>query len=98
VEANIVVNTTSVGMAPNHDESLVPAELLPKYPIVMDIVYSPLKTKLLKDAEKAGCKIITGLRMLLFQAVAQFELWTGLQAPAEVMERALHDAMEQSNA
>ena len=97
VEANIVVNTTSVGMEPNQDTSLIPAELLPKYPIVMDIVYSPLKTKLLKEAEATGCKTITGLRMLLFQAVAQFELWTGMQVPAEVMERALYKTLKKSN-
>ena len=93
VEASVLVNATSVGMAPNEDESLVPPELLSKYSAVMDIVYSPLKTKLLKDAEKAGCRVINGLRMLLFQAVAQFELWTATPAPLEVMERTLYKAI-----
>ncbi len=94
VEASIVVNTTSVGMAPDLERSLIPSDLLPKYAIIMDIVYSPLKTKLLRDAERAGCKTINGLRMLLYQAVAQFELWTGKPAPVKEMEHALREAME----
>jgi shikimate dehydrogenase len=55
----------------------------------MDIVYSPLQTRLLKEARAAGCRTVNGLEMLLLQGVAQFEIWTGLRAPVAVMREAL---------
>ena len=60
--------------------------------VVLDMVYRPLKTKLLKDAERAGCGCVSGLDMLLYQGVAQFEIWTGKAAPVAVMRRALETA------
>jgi shikimate dehydrogenase len=59
----------------------------------MDIVYAPLQTQLLKDGAAQGCACINGLEMLLYQGVAQFELWTGRDAPIEVMRRALLEAV-----
>jgi len=91
---DILVNTTSVGM--NSDESLVRPASLSHYGVVMDIIYSPLRTRLLRDAAMAGCKIIHGLEMLLFQGVAQFELWTGKTAPVAVMRQALFSMVEDS--
>lgn len=75
---DIVINATPVGMEGGQDPntSLVPKELLTPGMIVFDMVYKPLKTKLLRDAEQAGCTIITGDKMLLYQAEKQFELWT----------------------
>jgi len=87
VGGDILVNTTSVGM--NSDDSLMPAQTLRHYQVVMDIIYSPLHTRLLRDAAMAGCTIIHGLEMLLFQGVAQFELWTEREAPVAVMRQAL---------
>lgn len=87
LRGDILVNTTSVGM--NSDESLVAPFTLHHYGVVMDIIYSPLHTRLLRDAAAAGCKIIHGLEMLLFQGVAQFELWTGKEAPVATMRQAL---------
>ena len=55
----------------------------------MDIVYSPLETRLLREARTAGCQVVQGLDMLLYQGAAQFELWTGRPAPVEVMRQAL---------
>ena len=58
----------------------------------MDIVYAPLATRLLREAEAAGCQVINGLEMLLYQGVAQFELWTGKPAPVELMREKLYQA------
>ena len=88
----ILINATSVGMAPNDDAMPISADLLSGFKVVMDIVYVPLQTKLLKAAEAAGCICIDGLQMLLYQGVAQFELWTGLDAPVEIMRDVLLEA------
>jgi len=91
VEADCLVNATSVGMRPLENASLVPAGSLGKFPLVMDIVYAPLETRLLREAKSAGCEVIKGLSMLLYQGVAQFEAWTGQEAPVAVMRAALMD-------
>jgi len=93
IEASILINTTSVGMTPNVNETPIPSKLLPRFQVVMDIVYSPTKTRLLREASKAGCKVVRGLNMLLYQGVTQFELWTGESAPVAVMEQALHESI-----
>jgi len=89
LRGDILINATSVGMQPAVDATLVDSRTLPGYRVVMDIVYAPLKTRLLTEAEAAGCITVNGLEMLLYQGVAQFELWTGRAAPVEVMRRAL---------
>ncbi len=91
LEGNVVVNATSVGMHPNDDKSLMTVEQLTRFEVVMDIVYSPLETKLLKNAKEAGCITVGGLEMLLYQGVAQFELWTNKTAPVEVMRNKLYE-------
>jgi shikimate dehydrogenase len=88
-EAQVLIHCTPVGMSPKADTSSVPALLLHAGLAVMDIVYNPLETRLLKDAKHAGCKTIPGLEMFLNQAVAQFELWTNQPAPADVMRAVL---------
>jgi shikimate dehydrogenase len=62
--------------------------------VAMDMVYRPLNTKLLRDAEAAGCLCVYGLDMLLYQGTAQFEIWTGKEAPVEVMRQALIESLE----
>lgn len=94
VQADILVNTTSVGMIPDDDKSPVAKQLLNRFSVVMDIVYAPLETRLLREAADAGCKTISGLSMLLYQGVAQFELWTGCDAPVEVMRNVLHQRIK----
>ena len=91
VEADILVNTTSVGM--NQDLSPVAPELLPRFQVVMDLVYCPLETRLLREARAAGCATVDGTRMLLLQGAAQFQAWTGKEPPLEVMGRALEAAL-----
>ncbi len=76
VEPHVIINATSVGMHPHHGESLLPREVLRRGMVVMDIVYQPLKTKLLQDAEEQGCRTINGLEMLSRQAAVQIEIWT----------------------
>lgn len=92
LHGDVLVNATSVGMQPESDVSPVPAALLSRFQVVMDIVYAPLATKLLLEAKAAGCQVINGLEMLLYQGVAQFELWTGRPAPVEVMRQQLYQA------
>ncbi len=93
LSGDILINATSVGMVPHVENSPVPEEVVSRFQVVMDIVYAPMKTRLLQDAEAKGCTIINGLEMLLYQGAAQFELWTGKAAPVTVMREALKKAL-----
>ena len=93
LNCDILINTTSVGMSPNVEASPISGEMLKPEMVVMDIVYNPIQTQLLKDAEKAGCTIIEGVDMFVFQGASQFELWTGKQAPVEIMKKTVLDAI-----
>jgi shikimate dehydrogenase len=90
-QSDIVIQTTPVGMAntPLAGKSIVPANLLREGMTVMDIVTNPKKTKLLQDAENQQCNVVYGDRMLLWQGVYKFRLYTGVEPPVEVMERAM---------
>jgi shikimate dehydrogenase len=87
-DADILVNATSVGMHPDVNRSLVPPTLLRSDLCVMDIVYSPLETKLVLDAKAVGAKVVSGLEMLIYQGAVSFEIWTNQPAPVEVMKEA----------
>ena len=87
--AHLLIHCTPIGMHPKVEHSCVPKELLHPGLTVMDIVYNPLNTKLLQDAQAAGCHTIQGIDMFLHQAVGQFELWTGETAPIETMRTIL---------
>ena len=84
--AGLLVNSTSVGMHPHQGHSPLPdpaclhADLL-----VLDIVYNPLRTRLMEQAEAAGARALNGLGMLAFQGARAFEIWTGRQPPVEAM-------------
>jgi len=88
-QAKVLIHCTPIGMAPKVGKSCVPAGLLHSRLVVMDIVYNPRETQLLVDAKAAGCRTIAGLEMFLYQAAAQFELWTGRTAPIAVMRQVL---------
>ena len=92
--ADILINATPVGMWPRANQSIIPRGFLHNRLTVFDTVYNPKETKLLTEAREKGCAIIYGYKMLLYQAVSQFELFTGHQAPLEVMESALTQALE----
>jgi len=85
---DILVNATSVGMHPDFNMSPVPSDLLRRDLCVMDIIYNPLETKLVKDAKAVGAKVVLGLEMLLYQGAVAFEIWTNCPAPVEVMKKA----------
>jgi shikimate dehydrogenase len=83
-DADIIINTTPIGMHPDVKVSPFPLHLLNPGMIVMDIIYNPLKTRLLNGAEKRGCTTIDGLSMFMHQGAAQFKLWTGIAPLIEV--------------
>ncbi|GFP93960.1 bifunctional 3-dehydroquinate dehydratase/shikimate dehydrogenase chloroplastic [Phtheirospermum japonicum] len=84
----ILANATPLGMHPYHvDRTPVPEESLRDYKLVFDAVYSPRKTRLLKEAEAAGAIVVSGVEMFLRQAAAQFSLFTTQKAPEEFMRR-----------
>jgi shikimate dehydrogenase len=86
--ANVLVNTTSVGMTPDVTQTPVPTGLLKSDTAVFDIVYNPLETKLLVEAKAAGARTIDGLDMLVWQGVLAFEKFTGKRASFEIMKKA----------
>ena len=87
VKSDIIVHCTPIGMHPKEDASLVPAELFRAGQVVFDVVYNPLETRLLKEAKDAGCISISGIEMFINQAILQFEQFTGIEAPVEVMRQ-----------
>ncbi len=90
LDHDILVNTTSVGL--RSDDSPVPAAALRAGSVVMDAVYDPETTRLLRDAADRGARPLGGKWMLIYQAAAQFETWTEREAPIEVLERAFDAA------
>lgn len=92
-EMELLVNATPVGMSATRDQSLISAQQLQGGMVVLDMVYRPLETRLLKDAATAGSICVSGLEMLLHQGVAQFEIWIGKEAPVEVMRQALVESL-----
>ena len=94
--ADILVNATSVGMSPNIDETPVPAKLLKSELVVFDVVYNPITTRLLREAETTGAETIGGLDMLVWQGVLAFEKWTGLSAPVDLMKKEVIKVLQES--
>lgn len=84
-DADVLINATSIGMYPKVDETPVKSKFLRHGMIVFDIVYNPLRTRLLKEAEAAGARVIGGVRMLVYQGASAFELWTGRKPPIDAM-------------
>jgi shikimate dehydrogenase len=90
----LLVNATSVGMQPDCGSTPVGRDLLGPNLTVVDIIYNPSQTKLLKEAAKAGARTISGLEMLIWQGALAFEIWTGRQPPLDVMRRAAVAALK----
>ncbi|KGA98473.1 shikimate 5-dehydrogenase [Alkalihalobacillus alcalophilus ATCC 27647 = CGMCC 1.3604] len=84
---DIIINTTSVGMSPNTDECPLSLNNLKKETIVSDLIYNPLKTKLLIEAESRGAKVLNGVGMFVNQGALSFEYWTGLKPDRKVMTK-----------
>lgn len=87
---NVIVNATSLGLKKD-DPMPLSAELIKPEHVYCDIVYP--ETPLMREAERVGCKVIGGIGMLLWQAVAAFEIWSGLQAPVEIMKKTLQKVL-----
>ncbi len=97
-ESSLLVNCTPVGMTGHSsDNTPIPAEVLSRVDIVMDLIYNPLRTQLLRKAQESGCKTINGLTMLVQQGAASFEIWTGKKAPINVMKKAVLKALKGGN-
>ena len=93
-DSDIFIDTTPIGMYPNVDDKPVAsADMLHEDLLVNDIVYTPMKTSLIREAELANAEVVYGYKMLLYQGIRSFEIWLGREAPVEVMEKALLDVL-----
>ncbi|MBU2100578.1 shikimate dehydrogenase [Candidatus Micrarchaeota archaeon] len=93
-ESDILINASPVGMKPNQTKSLVPKELLYSELTVFDVIYTPVKTKLIRNAEEKRCITVTGDKMLLFQAAESFKYFTGRNAQIKLMQKAVKKQLE----
>lgn len=93
-DADILINTTPVGLWPEVDNLPVPATCLHPGLVVFDVIYRPRETRLISEAKIAGCKVVYGHKMFLYQAARQFELFTGRAAPVIQMGQALARALK----
>jgi shikimate dehydrogenase len=84
-DADILINTTNIGMGNYRDISLVNNDYLKSEMVVCDVIYNPGKTRLLQAAELKGARIVNGMEMFIQQAVLSFEKWTGVEAPVKIM-------------
>ena len=86
-ESALLLNATSVGMAPNTEGTIIEDTSL-YHPdlIVSDVIYNPRETRFLKEAKEAGCRTFNGMYMLLYQGAYAFELWTGRSMPVELVK------------
>jgi shikimate dehydrogenase len=93
VKADVLINTTPVGMGPDFESTPARKEDLVHFEWVMDMVYNPLRTALLKEAEAAGCGVISGLPMFVHQGAEQVRVWTGMEPPVDLMHRVAEEEL-----
>jgi shikimate dehydrogenase len=100
VQAELIVNCTTIGMAHGPDPQGTPLlrHQIPPTALVYDLVYNPLETPLLREAARAGAGVLGGIQMLVYQGAASFEMWTGQPSPVLVMLAAATRAMEEISA
>ncbi len=86
-ESALLLNATSVGMAPHTEESIIrDVSIFRPDLIVSDVIYNPRETLLLRQAKEAGCRVFNGMYMLLYQGAEAFRLWTGMDMPVDVIK------------
>jgi len=90
-EADVIINATSVGMKPYPDASPLEDVKFRKKHLIMDLVYTPRETKLLKTAADAGATTLSGLEMFLHQGAAAFHLWTGQSMPLDIVRKVVQE-------
>lgn len=93
-DADVLINTTTLGMHPNTETTIAAAEELHSDLTVFDIVYNPLETRLLREAKAVGAKTISGVLMLVYQGAEAFRLWTGVEPPVELMKKTVLEALQ----
>lgn len=91
--ADVLINATGVGMAATIDQSPFPENVIRPEHICYDATYNPVETCFLKQGRKRGCITVNGMGMLLHQGIAQIKLWTGEDAPVDVMKRELENVL-----
>ncbi|MDP3386364.1 MAG: shikimate dehydrogenase [Eubacteriales bacterium] len=84
-QIDVLVNTTSIGLHPRVEDMPIDGALLTKNLLVADIVYNPIRTRLLREAENKGCLTLSGLGMFINQGAEAFKIWTGIEAPVKEM-------------
>lgn len=93
-DTDILINTTPIGMYPHIDQRpLVTSDMMHGGLIVNDVIYNPLETKLLKEAQKADAKTVSGIKMLIYQGIESFKIWTGQEPPVKIFEEAIEEAL-----
>jgi len=92
-DADVLVNATPAGMSPLVDETPVDRRYLHRFRWVVETIYNPLETRLLREAKEAGCGVISGLPMFVRQGAEQIRIWTRLEPPVEVMTRVVRTAL-----
>lgn len=95
-DVHLIINTTSMGMNDKGDLN-IPFDIIPKKAIVSDIVYKPLLTKFLKNAERFGIKTHSGLGMLVEQGALSFKLWTKKDMPKDTVYKTLQKTLARSS-
>ncbi len=88
---DVIINGTTIGASPQIEQSLLTADQIKKHSLVVETIFNPLKTQLIREAQKAEAEVITADRILLHETAGQFEVWLGKTAPFESMEKALHE-------
>ena len=91
MSADLLVNATPMGMKGQWETTLPLTPEPHRFPLVYDLVYNPVRTKLLREAEEAGCSTINGLSMFIHQAIEQFRIWTGKNLPHEDLASMLQE-------
>ena len=84
-------------MSPDQGISPFPKGLLNRFSWVVDIIYNPLQTKLLKEAEEAGCQTLSGLGMFVHQGAEQLKIWTGLEPPRDYMKEVVAAKLQEND-
>lgn len=92
---DVLINATPVGMAPDTGISPLKEGDLGRFEYVMDVIYNPIKTKMLKDAEAAGCHTINGVGMFVYQGAEQIRIWMGIEPPLKRMRHAVEHKLSE---
>ncbi|AEH07337.1 shikimate dehydrogenase [Methanothermococcus okinawensis] len=92
---DIIIHTTPIGMYPNIEaKPIIDTDGIKDNMVVMDLIYNPKETILLKEAKKHGAKTINGLGMLVYQGAIAFEIWTGVKPDIDIMKRTLYNSLK----